>query len=127
MAQTKTKPRTKAEAKADSALRETVTIAAPAPAAGHLPSVDERMAAGKALRETVPREIHGDWKPQTNRRNPVDILQEQDKTRIEALLPIRYGRMLQTPFAFLRGSAAVMAADLAHTPASGIHVQVCGD
>jgi len=85
------------------------------------------MAAGKALRETVPREIHGEWKPQTNRRNPVDILQEQDKTRVESLLPIRYGRMLQTPFAFLRGSAAVMAADLAHTPVSGIRVQVCGD
>jgi uncharacterized protein (DUF2252 family) len=92
-----------------------------------LPEIDQRIAAGKALRQAVPREIHGDWKPEGNRRDPIDILQGQDATRVQSLLPIRYGRMLLSPFAFLRGSAAVMAADLARTPVSGIKVQACGD
>jgi len=120
MAQTTSK--SKAEPRAKSA----VGSASPAKT-HHLPTLDERIARGKALRQSVPRESHGDWKAEEHRRDPIDVLQDLDKTRIASLLPIRYGRMLQSPFAFLRGSAAVMAADLADTPVSGIQVQACGD
>lgn len=87
----------------------------------------ERRAKGKALREAVPRSAHGEWKRPDNRRDPIDALNESNVGRQEQLVPIRFGRMMQSPFAFYRGSAAVMAADLASTPASGIRVQVCGD
>ena len=90
------------------------------------PSLDQRLAAGKALRDTVPRESHSTW----TRQPGVDllrILREQAKTRRPELVPVRYARMLQSPFAFLRGSAAVMAADLSSTPVSGLQVAVCGD
>ena len=90
-------------------------------------SVEERVAAGKALREPTPLDSHADWKPPKNRRDPIKILEEQNKIRIPSLIPIRYGRMIQSPFAYLRGTAAVMAADLASTPTSGIRVQACGD
>ena len=83
------------------------------------PSVEERMAAGKALREKVPHESHAEYRPAPKRQDPVAILEEQAKTRLPVLVPIRYARMLASPFAFLRGSAAVMAADLAHTPVTG--------
>ena len=92
-----------------------------------MPSVEERMAAGKALRAKVPHERHADYRPAPQRTDPVAILEEQAKTRLPALVPIRYARMLASPFAFLRGSAAVMAADLAHTPVTGLRVQACGD
>ncbi|WP_373652505.1 DUF2252 domain-containing protein [Schlesneria sp. DSM 10557] len=85
------------------------------------------LAAGKALRDRVPRESHAGWVPPANRRDPVEILKESNRDRLEELVPIRYGRMLASPFAFLRGSAALMAADLATTPVSGIRVQACGD
>ena len=75
----------------------------------------------------MPLESHAGWKPPAHRRDPVELLEEQNKARIPSLVPIRFGRMLQSPFAFLRGSAAVMAADLASTPTSGIRVQACGD
>jgi len=91
------------------------------------PSIEERIAAGKALRQKVPHEAHGEYRPSAKRRDPVEILVEQGKTRIRALIPIRYARMLASPFAFLRGSAAVMAADLAPTPVTGLTVQACGD
>jgi uncharacterized protein (DUF2252 family) len=91
------------------------------------PSVDERMAAGKALRQKVPHERHADYKPAPKRQDPVAILEAQAKTRLADLVPIRYARMLASPFSFLRGSAAVMAADLAHTPVSGLTVQANGD
>src|SRR5436190_8536754 len=91
------------------------------------PSVAERKAAGKALREKVPLEVHGEYRPSAKRADPVAILEQQAVGRIPALVPIRYARMLANPFAFLRGSAAVMAGDLAPTPASGIRVQACGD
>ncbi|HSO85526.1 MAG TPA: DUF2252 domain-containing protein [Draconibacterium sp.] len=92
------------------------------------PTIEERMAAGKALREKFPREMHGEYKPAENRVDPVSILEEQAKTRLPFLVPIRYARMLTSPFAFLRGSAAVMAADLATgTKTTGINVQACGD
>jgi uncharacterized protein (DUF2252 family) len=92
------------------------------------PTVEERMAAGKALREKFPREMHGEYKVAQNRVDPVSVLEEQAKTRLPFLVPIRYARMLTSPFAFLRGSAAVMAADLAAgTQTTGITVQACGD
>jgi len=88
---------------------------------------DERRAAGKALREAAPREAHGHWKLPKDRRDIVDLLNESNEGRMEQLIPIRYGRMMESPFTFYRGSAVVMAADLATTPASGIQVQACGD
>jgi uncharacterized protein (DUF2252 family) len=87
----------------------------------------ERREAGHALRRLVPRGLHATWQPPSDRRDPVDMLIETSRHRISSLLPIRYGRMKQSPFAFLRGSAVVMAADLASTPTSGISVQSCGD
>jgi uncharacterized protein (DUF2252 family) len=75
----------------------------------------------------VPRSSHGNWAPAANRPDPIDLLQAQDEGRIEHLLPIKYGRMLESPFAFLRGSAVVMAADLASTPVTGLEVILCGD
>jgi uncharacterized protein (DUF2252 family) len=87
----------------------------------------ERKGMGKALRVKAPRAAQGAWKPAADRRDPVDILEESNRGRVPELIPIRYGRMLANPFAFLRGSAAVMAYDLASTPTSGIRVQACGD
>jgi uncharacterized protein (DUF2252 family) len=91
------------------------------------PSVEERMAAGKALRAKVPHARHAEYVPSPTRMDPVAILEAQAKTRLPFLVPIRYARMLASPFAFLRGSAAVMAADLASTPVTGLTVQACGD
>ena len=90
-------------------------------------SADERRAIGKGLREATPRAAHGGWKPPKDRRDPVELLRESNEGRISALIPIRFGRMAQSPFAFYRGAAAVMAADLASTPTSGLRVQACGD
>jgi uncharacterized protein (DUF2252 family) len=87
----------------------------------------QRRQNGKSLREKAPRTSHGDWQPAPDRPNPLDLLQAQDEGRLQRLLPIKYGRMLVSPFAFLRGSAVVMAADLAHTPTSGLQVILCGD
>lgn len=91
------------------------------------PSPDERAEIGKALRERVPRTQHGTWKKLENRPDPIDLLHQADAGRMPELVPIRYGRMLQSPFAFYRGAAGVMAADLATTPDIGMHVQACGD
>jgi hypothetical protein len=88
---------------------------------------DERRAKGKALRRAAPRQDHGAWEPPDGRRDPVELLGESNKGRLLELVPIRFGRMLQSPFAFYRGSAALMAADLAATPNSGLMVQACGD
>ena len=87
----------------------------------------ERRAEGMALRDAMPRAEHGGWKPPKERRDPVEIVLAANKGRLRELLPIRHGRMSQSPFAFYRGSAAIMAADLAHTPSSGLRVQACGD
>ncbi len=87
----------------------------------------ERRAQGKALREQTPRADHGNWTPAPDRRDPIEILEESNQGRVPELVPIRYGRMSANPFAFLRGSAALMAHDLASTPSSGIRVQACGD
>lgn len=96
------------------------------PADHHAPS-ELRLAAGKALREKAAHDAHGKWKRNKDKVDALAILQAADKGRVERLVPIRYGRMLQSPFTFYRGSAAVMAADLAKTPASGLRVQACGD
>jgi uncharacterized protein (DUF2252 family) len=88
---------------------------------------DDLVASGKRLRESVPRTSQAAWKPHNDRADPIDILRASDAGRIPELLPIRYGRMLQSPFTFYRGSAGVMAADLAATPTTGVHVQACGD
>src|SRR5277367_5796799 len=88
---------------------------------------DIRWRTGKALRERTPREKHAEWTAPKDRANPIDLLIKSNETRLPDLVPIRYGRMLTSAFAFLRGSAAVMASDLSHTPKTGIRVQACGD
>jgi uncharacterized protein (DUF2252 family) len=98
---------------------------APSAPTAHL--LNKRLADGKALREKVSRKSHGEWWPHRRRRDPIDILIESDQGRLMELLPIRHGRMLQSPFAFYRGAAAIMAEDLATTRSSGIRVQACGD
>src|SRR6202451_474303 len=90
-------------------------------------SVAERMKAGRGLREKIPRKSHGSWVASADRPDPIALLIESDAGRIPNLLPIRYGRMRQSPFAFLRGSAALMAFDLAQMPTTGFRVQACGD
>jgi len=87
----------------------------------------ERYAAGKALRTKAARSSHGEWAAASDRSDPISLLEESNRTRVQELVPIRYGRMSLSPFAFLRGSAGVMASDLANTPVSGIRVQICGD
>jgi uncharacterized protein (DUF2252 family) len=91
------------------------------------PSSAERAAAGKALRAKVPRRSHGVWEAPRARRDPIEILVASSADRIPELLPIRYGRMLQSPLYFFRGAAALMACDLAHTPTTGMRAQICGD
>ena len=88
---------------------------------------EERAAAGIAAREATPVEENARFQPAADRADPVAILQEQGRTRVPELVPVRYGRMLVTPFTFFRGAAAVMTADLAHTADSGLAVQACGD
>jgi uncharacterized protein (DUF2252 family) len=96
---------------------------------GHTGMVDRsvRREVGRALRKQVPRAAHGEWQPPAGRADPVALLQAQGEGRVPDLLPIRYGRMAESPFGFFRGAAVVMAADLAGTPSTGLHVQVCGD
>lgn len=90
-------------------------------------SVAERAARGRQVRNTVSRSRHGDWTAIATRTDPRKILTAQERTRVPDLLPIRHGRMAASPFAFYRGAAAVMAADLADEPATGLDVQLCGD
>src|SRR5262252_3997246 len=82
---------------------------------------------GRDHRQDVPWLSHAQWEPPPDRPDPVDILEEQARTRVPDLVPIRYGRMVASPFAYFRGAAAPMAWDLAHTPTTGIRVQACGD
>ena len=90
-------------------------------------TVDERIARGKAARAEVPRRSHASWEPSPVRPSPIDLLEEQAKTRVPELVPIRYGRMLVSAFTFFRGAAYLMAADLAGMPRTGLHAQLCGD
>src|SRR5215472_9583079 len=90
-------------------------------------SWEERRAEGKALRRRVPRESHAHWKPARGRPDPLHTLNENNVGRQEHLIPLRFGRMASSPFAFLRGSACVMANDLALTPVTGIAPVIDGD
>jgi hypothetical protein len=100
-----------------SAFRSATRMASPA----------ERVAVGKALRDKIRRKQHGVWKADKARSNPIDLLRKLDIGRMKKLVPIRYGRMLQSPFAFYRGAAGVIASDLARTPTTELKVQACGD
>jgi uncharacterized protein (DUF2252 family) len=99
----------------------------PVPVAPPRPTPKERLAEGKARRAQVARSAHADWQPPADRPDPVALLEESSRSRVPELIPIRYGRILDSPFAFLRGSPIVMAHDLAATPVSGLTVQCCGD
>ncbi len=114
----------------------TLRVVKPAPAerrqailddTAHRWTREERYAAGKALRETCPRSSHGAWSPASNRLGPVELILRAEKGRIAELLPLRHGRMVRSAFTFYRGAALTMASDLASTPATGVHVQCCGD
>src|SRR5215472_10938263 len=95
---------------------------------GHvMEALDDRRRKGAEWRRQVPLSAHAEWKAPADRTDPVEILIGQGSTRIAELLPIRYVRMKTDPFAFLRGAAAIMAADLAHGPTTGLRVQACGD
>src|SRR5690348_8869652 len=93
----------------------------------HSVPANDLLAAGKRLRDTIPRASQGEWKRHKDRADPIELLQASDAGRVPELIPIKYGRMLQTPFTFYRGSAGVMAADLATTPSMGVNVQACSD
>ncbi|WP_030267565.1 DUF2252 domain-containing protein [Streptacidiphilus jeojiense] len=96
------------------------------PSAEHL-SVQERAAIGKAARAAAPRGSHEEYEPGSGRFDPVALLESQSGARVPELVPIRYGRMIESPFRFYRGAAGIMAADLAGTPRTGIRAQLCGD
>jgi len=105
-------------------------VSRPPPRTGrHAPAMSRaaRFALGKALRQRVPRSSHSTWAPARDRPDPIGLLEESDRFRDPDLLPIRYGRMSVSPFAFLRGAASVMALDLASTPSTGLRAQLCGD
>jgi uncharacterized protein (DUF2252 family) len=93
----------------------------------HHSTVDERLRQGKIARQRVPRSSHGEFAPAADRPDPVTLLEQQAVSRVPALVPIRYGRMLNSPFAFYRGAARIMACDLATTADSGLQAQLCGD
>ena len=90
-------------------------------------SRDERWQKGKTLSKEIPWKSHAHWKRVKGSQNPISLIQENDKGRLSFLLPIKYGRMAASSFAFFRGSAVVMAADLSKTPVSGITTMLCGD
>jgi len=90
-------------------------------------AIEERLAEARAERESVPLEAHGEWATPDQRPDPVGILEKQNAMRVPELVPIRHGRMIVSPFAFYRGTAAIMACDLSRTPTTGLRVQCCGD
>jgi uncharacterized protein (DUF2252 family) len=118
-------PRTAAEPRS-----ETRTSAkqrsSPPPPVEHF-SVEERVARGRAERAEVPRSAHTVWEAPPGRRSPIDLLEEQARSRVPELVPVRHGRMLVSPFTFFRGAAYLMAADLASLPQTKLRVQLCGD
>jgi hypothetical protein len=87
----------------------------------------ERAAHGRAVRSAVPRSSLAGWEPAPGRRDPVELLEEQARSRVQELVPIRHGRMLVSAFTFFRGGASLMAADLDASPRTGLDVQLCGD
>ncbi|MDP9248184.1 MAG: DUF2252 domain-containing protein, partial [Candidatus Dormibacteraeota bacterium] len=92
-----------------------------------LATQEERYNAGRALRDQVPRGILGRWRPPEDRPDPVDLVEEAHSGRLERLIPLRVGRMLTSPYAFLRGAATLMAEDFAGLPRTGIEPVICGD
>ena len=100
---------------------------APVPVQTHTLKYEERIAKGKALRDVATRKSQMEWTPPANRADPVELLIESSKGRVEELLPIRYGRMMVSPFTFYRGAAAIMAYDLSHTPSTGLTLVADGD
>ena len=104
---------------------ETPKAATDHPAAAS--SYQQRRERGRVARRVVPRIMHGEWASAPDRPDPVDLLEAHAKNRLPDLLPIRYARMIASPFAFIRGSAIVMAHDLVSTPKTGIQAQLCGD
>ncbi|MGE5374845.1 MAG: DUF2252 domain-containing protein, partial [Bacteroidota bacterium] len=100
---------------------------APIPVQTHTLKVEDRLAKGKALRDVASRKAQKDWKPPAKRPDPIDLLIESSKGRVEELLPIRYGRMMVSPFTFYRGAAAIMASDLSGTPSTGLTLVADGD
>ena len=115
--------------KTGTAVRRTAAAAGKTKASAAVPhlSVTERVARGKAARQEVPRAGHALFEPLSTRPDPVKLLESQAKSRVPELVPIRYGRMLVSPFTFYRGAALIMAQDLAATPRSGLTAQCCGD
>src|SRR5579872_4406552 len=101
--------------------------ATPKQPSGDHPTPAERARRGKVARAQVPRSVIGEFDPVPSRPDPVGLLEEQAASRVPELVPVRYGRMLVSPFAFFRGAALIMAADLSTTPTSGLTVQACGD
>ncbi|MDP9228841.1 MAG: DUF2252 domain-containing protein, partial [Actinomycetota bacterium] len=99
----------------------------PAEQAAEPLSPAERAARGKGVRAQLRRSLLGAWEPGGDRPSPVQVLGEQDATRVPELVPLRHSRMLESPFSFYRGGAAIMAADLAQSPRTGLEVQLCGD
>lgn len=97
------------------------------PKASFISPPEERSNLGKALRKTIPRSSHGQWHLPSNRPEVVSLLEQSNQGRLENLLPLRYGRMVKSPFAFLRGAAMIMAHDLATTPTTGLGVEAAGD
>ena len=100
---------------------------APIPVQTHILRPEERIAQGRALRDVVSRKDQQEWTPPDHRADPVDLLIESSRGRLEELLPIRYGRMMVSPFTFYRGAAAIMAYDLSHTASTGLQVLADGD
>ena len=97
------------------------------PSTGTFQTPIERLASGRALREKCPRSSHGPWKPAADRPDPIALLMAENVGRQANLLPVKFNRMKASPFGFYRGAAPLMATDLAPTPATGLHVQICGD
>ena len=91
------------------------------------PSLDERQAKGRQASDQTPPSSHSGWHPAADRPDPVALLEEQDLTREQDLVPVRHGRMMVSPFTFYRGGAKIMAADLKDTPVAGLNAQLCGD
>lgn len=123
-------PRVRAETKATRKSSNNGRGKAPGVPAGEVTlglGAEERRAEGESLREATAREAHAGRKARSDRRDPIELLNESNLGRIPPLVPIRYGRMMQSPFAFFRGTACIMAADLATTATSGVRVQACGD
>jgi uncharacterized protein (DUF2252 family) len=114
------------EGKSDPAKKAAMRASSRAPKVEHFTPA-ERAARGKAVRAEVPRSSHAEWEPPPHRPDPVELLEEQAQTRVPELVPIRYGRMLVSPFTFFRGAAYLMASDLSGGPRTGLHTHLCGD